>query len=326
MRSSGMPLVAALLGFAACICSFAVLPARAQDGLSDGPQASELRNAFDVSTLEPGVRPLVTLPLTFDVAPTCRLYFNGSRIESVLVEWDPQRGLTLNGRSWMPPEPDPLANVPFFTEDDNLKMWGKCPFVADRLERGWGVIDARNAYWIEKERLMAVMDTAYCRSRRAGLPALEATRLSLKQGEAADTAGIIDVAFSRPVGLGVRVKWVNDSCNDGYPLHVGPSILAPTPDSTSPQPIPDDTSARAWATQLYKALAGLADRHCIVIIPLGWVRLCGDMAERAFDQIDAMNPVADPEAAARALEGHGPVSVGTLRAIAYAEVEGRESR
>jgi hypothetical protein len=322
---------AVLLGLAILGSLSATRPLEAQMPESGSSGDSQSWDYLDTPEAKPDDRALVRLPLSFAVTPDSRLYFNGARIRHVLVEWSPQRGLTLNGRSWIPREPDAIASQFALTDEDYVLLFRRYPYVARLLSNGWTGLDACHAYWRESERIELLIDSVYYASIDSGLPAFEASNLSLLQGAAADTAGIFDFSASHPSreGMGVVLQFAAGGPTTGYPLRRGlGSKLDPPPDraATPTEAIPDERTARINATRLYQALAGPRERHCLVLIPQGWQRTCDEAAELAFRQIDKTLAAPNPTTTAHEEGAHGPLGYWTLRRIAFVQNEGKEGQ
>ncbi len=319
--------LAALLVFCAAVLQ------TASAGTVSGSSVPEPENsgwsAYDVSELEPGKIPLVTLPLTFSVAPNCRFYFNGDRIYEATIAWNPDKGLTMNGRSWEPSEPDILRGRAEYPDSILLRMYRDVPYVTRLLTEGYGIREAESAYFAQQTRIEATIESLYNAALGRGIPNREATLLALDYVATRDTLQLIDYTASGPSrgGGGVTIQYLNSFRSSGYPFvstsHSGDSAAIKLEALRSQRPIPTEERARLTATRLYRALGGLLASPCVVFVP-DWVSKCGeDHVARVFSQIDAVLAARDPVSAAWASGGAGPLDTYKLLRIVYAAQEGR---
>ena len=286
MRSLNAPLVVALLGFAACTLSVPLLPSCSQDRASDRSRTLPPRDLFDESEPDRSGRPLVRLPLSLKVAPTCRLYFNGTRIYEATVAWSPVYGLTLGNHVWMLPEPDVRPGREMYTDDDLLRMYGNRPLVRDLLQEGRTIREAKQAYFDEMDRLEVLMDSTYYDGARSGPRASRVSDVPApRRCAAADRHHLVDVAASEATidSHGVLVMYVETASRLGFPLT--PYGAARRDHRAEPTPrtpeLPAEKQARSLATRLYGDVGGSSDQHCIVFLPGTWVSFCDeqDVAE-----------------------------------------------
>ncbi|MFH1866351.1 MAG: hypothetical protein ABIK85_10755 [Candidatus Eisenbacteria bacterium] len=224
-------------------------------------KAADQDAPYDIETLEPGERALVTLPLEFEVPPENRLYLNGERIHFVRLTADPGDSLRLNGVPiipWRKKPPVPEEH----SEEQWLQVYGKVPFVEDLLVGGMSGSEAGRVYEQELRHIRAGLLRAYEEAREEGSDRTDAVEVAFSELRDIDTQNLVDWdtgAEATPTGIDLHWK--------GLPGLNALYLGDPAERDDSP---PTEDEKRLRATMIYERLAVLPG-PCWYVIGEGFV-------------------------------------------------------
>ena len=255
---------------------------------------------YDLESIEPGDVPCMVLPLTFTVAPHCRLYSFGWRIETASFAFDERGALTLNGRRVFPCPP--LDGPPL--QPINYKGLAENVPVAQRLK-------AEGATWQEAYEAIAALRrqledhviAAVMQSESAGVSPELAAR---QAAEAADSLGMLAEA-PRLSETHVYFKYIGAATELGR-------LRSPKPVLEDERQGPREYSPEecaAFAAGVWRSVGPERQLPTIVLLCPGYVRLSGESAVQGFAQIERVLAGEEPSK----VNVPGPMNVQELMLI-----------
>lgn len=217
-------------------------------------------------------RPLVALPLGFDVLPENRLYLKGERVYHVEITTAPGDTLYLNG---VPIEPvrerrvsQAEAQAPPTNDAKCLKLYGDVPYVQALVDSGMTPREAAAEFIGEQFRILGELEETYEEALGAGADIAEAGRRAFARLRELDRENLIDWERGpRVVKNSIRLFWRGIRGGHGSNLGKIPALAEPR--------MPSQTDKRYRATMIYEALA--LRRPCWVLIGAGGFGVfCGE--------------------------------------------------
>ncbi len=145
---------------------------------------------YDIDTLQPGERALVTLPLEFDIVSSNRLYVDGVLVKHALLTTEDGGSLFLNGTPILPHRPCPEG--PPLPEETYERVYGAVPYVQELVESGASAREAGQAYLAAKRRVVGRLHELYLAARESGKDRDAAGTVAFDALRDLDEASLID--------------------------------------------------------------------------------------------------------------------------------------
>jgi hypothetical protein len=230
--------------------------------LSAGPGCGEADNGdapYDIETLEPGERPLVTLPFEFDIVPSNTFYVDGVLIEHAVLTTEEGGSLYLNGVPVLPHRPCPPP--PPHTEEFYERIFGEAPFVQERMASGASATEAATRYIALRESISGGLGEIYRAARESGASKQAAGEEAFARLKDLDPLGLIDwEAEVRQKENYVVVTWKGE--DHKFTIN----IVDPRP--IEEPKMPNEMAKRRLATRFYELL-GRGGAPCWYVITCG---------------------------------------------------------
>lgn len=215
--------------------------------------------AYDLGSLSPGERALVSLPLEFEVLPGNRFYLYGKRVFRVQLATAEGDSLYLNGVPILPVRTReiPPSEVFACSDEEGRKVYGDVPFVESRVAEGVSVGNAASEYLRAREELMIQLGKAYYRARASGADISTAGRAAFERLQQLEGSALVDWERGpKAVKNCIRLFWLGMR---------GAEVLCfnDAPEETL-QRARSEEDKRYMATMIYEALAVREPCWCLI--------------------------------------------------------------
>ncbi len=221
-------------------------------------EAADAAAPYDVDSLQPGERPLVTLPFEFDIVPSNRFYVDGVLIEHAVLTTEEGDSLYLNGVPVLPHRqcPPPPSRSDEFYE----RIYREIPFVRDLIAAGETPTEAATRYTDLTDSIIGGLGDIYRAARESGADRQTAGEAAFARLRDLDPEGIIDWnAEVRQEENYIIVTW------KGRAHTFTINIMDPHPVVSR---MPNEMAKRRLATRFYELL-GRGGAPCWYVITCG---------------------------------------------------------